>query len=160
MKLQIATDLSKIAVKSKIKELEINSYNLICVLLDKDNKIYSSDLIVDRNNRATEDGSILLEQDTHGDNIFNLNLEKVSECIQYITFLMIGNPTGSFINGVQSVKVDLMDLRRKVNIATLKMSIFSDVNKCISICTFIRCENGWLFREVCKDVRLDDFNLL
>lgn len=160
MKLLIKTDLSKIAVNFKIQTIDISKYNVVCVLLDKDNKICSSESIVDRRNLSIYDDSIYLKSEYKNEDTFYLNLEKIPQTVNCITFLLIGNPTGDLIENVQSIKATLLDLNKDANIATLKMSVFGRVNKCINICTFTNRKDGWIFREVCKPVRLDDFNLL
>lgn len=202
------TDLTKIGLNIKLTpdpDESCLSYNLMCIPLDKNNKLVGNgDYICDF--RRTEvklnssNGNALLtlikenamttlvkttgsqdhfNQDTveerneptlitltkNSDLLchFSLDLRNTPEEVEKLTFFLLGIPTGKLVKGLSSIEIGLTCSDDNIDdnidgiVALLEIPNLSWGVKCVNLCNFERREDSWVFKEIAKRIKMDDF---
>lgn len=166
MKLEITTDLTKITIKffisfsATVNDERSSSYNIMCILLDENNKIVKSNYICDKRNGSFNEDLVSLGTVGDKEDVFHLNLIKMPEEVKYISFFLTGDLIGSAITGVDAVSFDFMDKNEKRSFANVELSLIHKDSKCIHLCKIYRKDDNWSFREVCKPVKLNDIFII
>lgn len=165
MNLELVTDLTKIGLEINVTTDQMESwlsYNLICIPLAKDNKLVGKEYLCDfRNNDVMMiDGSkalITLTKHSELSSKFELNLRDMPDKVQKLAFFLLGKKTGTTIKGLDSIKVNLMDFARDRELVSLEVLNLSWGVKCINLCNFYRKGETWIFKEISKRIKMDDF---
>lgn len=198
------TDLTKIGLNIKLTpdpDESCLSYNLMCIPLDKNNKLVGKgDYICDfrrtevKLNNSNENALLALikenamptlakttgsqdhfNQDTveerneptliiltkNSDLLchFSLDLRNTPEEVEKLTFFLLGNPTGKLVKGLSSIEIGLTcsDDNTDDIVALLEIPNLSWGVKCVNLCNFERREDSWVFKEIAKRIKMDDF---
>lgn len=202
------TDLTKIGLNIKLTpdpDESCLSYNLMCIPLDKNNKLVGNgDYICDfrrtevKLNNSNENALLTLikenamttlvkttgsqdhfNQDTveerneqtlitltkNSDLLchFSLDLRNTPEEVEKLTFFLLGIPTGKLVKGLSSIEIDLTcsdynpDDNTNDIVALLEIPNLSWGVKCVNLCNFERREDSWVFKEIAKRIKMDDF---
>lgn len=208
MAVGLFTDLTKIGLNIKLTpdpDESCLSYNLMCIPLDKNNKLVGNgDYICDfrrtevKLNNSSENALLTLikenamttlvkttgsqdhfNQDTieerneptlitltkNSDLLchFSLDLRNTQEEVEKLTFFLLGNPTGKLVKGLSSIEIGLTcsddntDDNTNDIVALLEIPNLSWGVKCVNICNFERREDSWVFKEIAKRIKMDDF---
>lgn len=208
MAVGLFTDLTKIGLNIKLTpdpDESCLSYNLMCIPLDKNNKLVGNgDYICDfrrteiKLNNSNENALLTLikenamttlakttdsqdhfNQDTaeerneptqitltkNSDLLchFSLDLRNTPEEVEKLTFFLLGIPTGKLVKGLSSIEIGLTcsDDNTDDNIddivALLEIPNLSWGVKCVNLCNFERREDSWVFKEIAKRIKMDDF---
>lgn len=92
---------------------------------------------------------------------FSLDLRNTPEEVEKLTFFLLGNPTGKLVKGLSSIEIGLTcsdDNTSDDNIvAMLEIPNLSWGVKCVNLCNFERREDSWVFKEIAKRIKMDDF---
>lgn len=198
------TDLTKIGLNIKLTpdpDESCLSYNLMCIPLDKNNKLVGNgDYICDfrrtevKLNNSNENALLALikenamttlaknigsqdhfNQDTaeernestlitltkNSDLLchFSLDLRNTPEEVEKLTFFLLGIPTGKLVKGLSSIEIGLTcsDDNTDDIVALLEIPNLSWGVKCVNLCNFERREDSWVFKEIAKRIKMDDF---
>lgn len=155
MNVDLVTDLSKIGLSAEIKrDGKELSYNLMCVPLDQHNQVVDGEYICDFRN---PDSILRLKKLSDVKVQFELNLRDLSNKINRLSFFVLGNPTGTYIEGIDFINFDLLDLNSNKVIASIEVPNLTWKVKCINVCYFNRTGESWVFKEVCKKIKMQDF---
>lgn len=202
------TDLTKIGLNIKLTpdpDESCLSYNLMCIPLDKNNKLVGNgDYICDfrrtevKLNNSNENALLTLikenamttlvkttgsqdhfNQDTveerneptlstltkNSDLLcrFSLDLRNTPEEVEKLTFFLLGIPTGKLVKGLSSIEIGLTCSDDNIDdnidgiVALLEIPNLSWGVKCVNLCNFERREDSWVFKEIAKRIKMDDF---
>lgn len=202
------TDLTKIGLNIKLTpdpDESCLSYNLMCIPLDKNNKLVGNgDYICDfrrtevKLNNSNENALLTLikenamttlvkttgsqdhfNQDTveerneptlitltkNSDLLchFSLDLRNTPEEVEKLTFFLLGIPTGKLVKGLSSIEIGLTcsddntDDNANDIVALLEIPNLSWGVKCVNLCNFEHREDSWVFKEIAKRIKMDDF---
>lgn len=202
------TDLTKIGLNIKLTpdpDESCLSYNLMCIPLDKNNKLVGNgDYICDfrrtevKLNNSNENALLALikenamttlvkttgsqdhfNQDTveerndqtlitltkNSDLLchFSLDLRNTPEEVEKLTFFLLGIPTGKLVKGLSSIEIGLTCSDDNIDdnidgiVALLEIPNLSWGVKCVNLCNFERREDSWVFKEIAKRIKMDDF---
>lgn len=198
------TDLTKIGLNIKLTldpDESCLSYNLMCLPLDKNNKLVGNgDYICDfrrteiKLNNSNENALLALikenamttlvkntgSQDhfnpdtaekrneptlitlTKNSDLlchFSLDLRNTPEEVEKLTFFLLGIPTGKLVKGLSSIEIGLTcsDDNTDDIVALLEIPNLSWGVKCVNLCNFERREDSWVFKEIAKRIKMDDF---
>lgn len=92
---------------------------------------------------------------------FSLDLRNTPEDINKLTFFLLGNPTGKLVKGLSSIEIGLTcsdDNTDDNNIvAMLEIPNLAWGVKCVNLCNFERREDTWVFKEIARRIKMDDF---
>lgn len=218
MAVGLFTDLTKIGLNIKLTpdpDESCLSYNLMCIPLDKNNKLVGKgDYICDfrrtevKLNNSNENALLALikenamptlakttgsqdhfNTDNNGTDHFNqdtaeerneptlitltknsdllchfsLDLRNTPEEVEKLTFFLLGNPTGKLVKGLSSIEIGLTcsddntDDNTDDIVALLEIPNLSWGVKCVNLCNFERREDSWVFKEIAKRIKMDDF---
>lgn len=208
MAVGLFTDLTKIGLNIKLTpDLDESclSYNLMCIPLDKNNKLVGNgDYICDfrrtevKLNNSNENALLTLikenamptlakttgsqdhfNQDTveerneptlitltkNSDLLchFSLDLRNTPEEVEKLTFFLLGIPTGKLVKGLSSIEIGLTcsddntDDNTNDIVALLEIPNLSWGVKCVNLCNFEHREDSWVFKEIAKRIKMDDF---
>lgn len=204
MAVGLFTDLTKIGLNIKLTpdpDESCLSYNLMCIPLDKNNKLVGKgDYICDfrrtevKLNNSNENALLALikenamttlvkttgsqdhfNQDTveerneptlitltkNSDLLchFSLDLRNTPEEVEKLTFFLLGIPTGKLVKGLSSIEIGLTcsDNNTDDIVALLEIPNLSWGVKCVNLCSFERREDSWVFKEIAKRIKMDDF---
>lgn len=204
MAVGLFTDLTKIGLNIKLTpdpDESCLSYNLMCIPLDKNNKLVGNgDYICDfrrtevKLNNSNENALLALikenamttlaknigsqdhfNQDTaeerneptlitltkNSDLLchFSLDLRNTPEEVEKLTFFLLGIPTGKLVKGLSSIEIGLTcsDDNTDDIVALLEIPNLSWGVKCVNLCNFERREDSWVFKEIAKRIKMDDF---
>lgn len=198
------TDLTKIGLNIKLTpdpDESCLSYNLMCIPLDKNNKLVGNgDYICDfrrtevKLNNSNENALLTLikknamttlvkttgsqdhfNQDTveerneptlitltkNSDLLchFSIDLRNTPEEVEKLTFFLLGIPTGKLVKGLSSIEIGLTcsDDNTDDIVALLEIPNLSWGVKCVNLCNFERRKDSWIFKEIAKRIKMDDF---
>lgn len=208
MAVGLFTDLTKIGLNIKLTpdpDESCLSYNLMCIPLDKNNKLVGNgDYICDfrrtevKLNNSNENALLTLikenamttlvkttgsqdhfNQDTveerndptlitltkNSDLLcnFSLDLRNTPEEVEKLTFFLLGIPTGKLVKGLSSIEIGLtcsddnIDDNTDDIVALLEIPNLTWGVKCVNLCNFERREDSWVFKEIAKRIKMDDF---
>lgn len=208
MAVGLFTDLTKIGLNIKLTpdpDESCLSYNLMCIPLDKNNKLVGNgDYICDfrrtevKLNNSNENALLTLikenamttlvkttgsqdhfNQDTveerneptlitltkNSDLLchFSLDLRNTPEEVENLTFFLLGIPTGKLVKGLSSIEIGLTcsddntDDNTNDIVALLEIPNLSWGVKCVNLCNFEHREDSWVFKEIAKRIKMDDF---
>lgn len=208
MAVGLFTDLTKIGLNIKLTpdpDESCLSYNLMCIPLDKNNKLVGNgDYICDfrrtevKLNNSNENALLTLikenamttlvkttgsqdhfNQDTveesneptlitltkNSDLLchFSLDLRNTPEEVEKLTFFLLGIPTGKLVKGLSSIEIGLTcsddntDDNTNDIVALLEIPNLSWGVKCVNLCNFEHREDSWVFKEIAKRIKMDDF---
>lgn len=208
MAVGLFTDLTKIGLNIKLTpdpDESCLSYNLMCIPLDKNNKLVGNgDYICDfrrtevKLNNSNENALLTLikenamptlvkttgsqdhfNQDTveerneptlitltkNSDLLchFSLDLRNTPEKVEKLTFFLLGIPTGKLVKGLSSIEIGLTcsddntDDNTNDIVALLEIPNLSWGVKCVNLCNFEHREDSWVFKEIAKRIKMDDF---
>ena len=208
MAVGLFTDLTKIGLNIKLTpdpDESCLSYNLMCIPLDKNNKLVGNgDYICDfrrtevKLNNSNENALLTLikenamttlvkttgsqdyfNQDTveerneptlitltkNSDLLchFSLDLRNTPEEVEKLTFFLLGIPTGKLVKGLSSIEIGLTCSDDNIDdnidgiVALLEIPNLSWGVKCVNLCNFERREDSWVFKEIAKRIKMDDF---
>ncbi|WP_303766747.1 hypothetical protein [Anaerobutyricum hallii] len=208
MAVGLFTDLTKIGLNIKLTpdpDESCLSYNLMCIPLDKNNKLVGNgDYICDfrrtevKLNNSNENALLALikenamttlvkntgSQDhfnpdtaeekneptlitlTKNSDLlchFSLDLRNTPEEVEKLTFFLLGIPTGKLVKGLSSIEIGLTcsddntDDNTDDIVALLEIPNLSWGVKCVNLCNFERREDSWVFKEIAKRIKMDDF---
>lgn len=208
MAVGLFTDLTKIGLNIKLTpdpDESCLSYNLMCIPLDKNNKLVGNgDYICDfrrtevKLNNSNENALLTLikenamptlakttgsqdhfNQDTveerneptlitltkNSDLLcnFSLDLRNTPEEVEKLTFFLLGIPTGKLVKGLYSIEIGLTcsddntDDNTNDIVALLEIPNLSWGVKCVNLCNFEHREDSWVFKEIAKRIKMDDF---
>lgn len=90
---------------------------------------------------------------------FSLDLRNTPEEVEKLTFFLLGNPTGKLVKGLSSIEIGLTcsDNNTDDIVALLEIPNLSWGVKCVNLCNFERREDSWVFKEIAKRIKMDDF---
>ena len=214
MTVGLFTDLTKIGLNIKLTpdpEESCLSYNLMCIPLDKNNKLVrNGDYICDFRRSVVKSGKnisnenallallkenalltlgqnavssdtfnqatqgipeevnertlITLTKDSDLLSHFSLDLRNTPEEVNKLTFFLLGNPTGKLIKGLSNIEIGLTcDSETESGntndnaVALLEIPNLSWGVKCVNLCNFNRRGDSWVFKEIAKRIKMDDF---
>lgn len=208
MAVGLFTDLTKIGLNIKLTpdpDESCLSYNLMCIPLDKNNKLVGNgDYICDfrrtevKLNNSNENALLTLikenamptlakttgsqdhfNQDTveerneptlitltkNSDLLchFSLDLRNTPEEVEKLTFFLLGITTGKLVKGLSSIEIGLTcsddntDDNTNDIVALLEIPNLSWGVKCVNLCNFEHREDSWVFKEIAKRIKMDDF---
>ena len=208
MAVGLFTDLTKIGLNIKLTpdpDESCLSYNLMCIPLDKNNKLVGNgDYICDfrrtevKLNNSNENALLTLIKENamptlakttgsqdhfHQDTVeerneptlitltknsdllchFSLDLRNTPEEVEKLTFFLLGIPTGKLVKGLSSIEIGLTcsddntDDNTNDIVALLEIPNLSWGVKCVNLCNFEHREDSWVFKEIAKRIKMDDF---
>ena len=163
MNLELATDLTKIGLEIKATADPMESwlsYNLICIPLAKDNKLVGKEYLCDfRNDNIENDSKALIDLAKLSDlsSKFEINLRDMPNEVHKLAFFLLGKKTGTTIKGLDSIKVNLMDFAHNKELVSIEVLNLAWGVKCINLCNFYRKGENWIFKEISKRIKMDDF---
>lgn len=165
LNLELVTDLTKIGLEIKVVTDPMESwlsYNLICIPLTKNNKLVGKEYLCDfRNSSVVEmkNSKALITLTKHSELLskFELNLRDMPEEVNKLAFFLLGKKTGTTIKGLDSINVNLMDFAHSRELVSIEVLNLSWGVKCINLCNFYRKEKTWIFKEISKRIKMDDF---
>ena len=94
---------------------------------------------------------------------FSLDLRNTPEEVEKLTFFLLGIPTGKLVKGLSSIEIGLTcsddntDDNTNDIVALLEIPNLSWGVKCVNLCNFEHREDSWVFKEIAKRIKMDDF---
>ena len=77
--------------------------------------------------------------------------------VHKLAFFLLGKKTGTTIKGLDSIKVNLMDFAHNKELVSIEVLNLAWGVKCINLCNFYRKGENWIFKEISKRIKMDDF---
>ena len=94
---------------------------------------------------------------------FSLDLRNTPEEVEKLTFFLLGITTGKLVKGLSSIEIGLTCSDDNIDdnidgiVALLEIPNLSWGVKCVNLCNFERREDSWIFKEIAKRIKMDDF---